>query len=273
MPSVRSGLRPRQISDLLILHLALRQDIAPDFPEVQSRLQRYRRISLAVECCELAADTVYLVREAQSGMVLWAGWASQVRLWAVLRRSRLLHKDIVGVISVPDDGLCRTVARIFPGIPHQYCHDALLDRLMESLKPGSNGGAAALPVDAVKSLAEILRREGRSAEVATLVDDHLLRLRAVAEVKPVCQSHMQRLENTVRAWWPGLFHCYDVRQLPSTCSTWRETWQALRQTPGAGRSGSLGCEDILRRAWETRALPRGTLRLLDEIAARRPFRI
>jgi hypothetical protein len=241
----------------------------PGLALVKDRLQRYRRISLAVECCPLAADTVYLVREAQSGLVLTAGWATQVNLGSVVRRSRQIGKEIVGVVSAPDEGICRTVAQVFPGIPHQFCQDALFDTLMEGLRPGG----AAWPFDAVHSVADILRRGGRGEDVAALVEDRLLHMQEVAETKPECRFALIRSVKTVRAWWRGLFHCYDLPQLPATCSRWRSTWEALRKVPGAGRDWSLGCEDILRQAWETRALPTGTLRLLDELAARQSFTI
>ena len=80
-------------------------------------------------------ESLYVLREVLSGVVLWADClqeADQSTLAAVLRPVAALQLPLLGIISDLQESIRLAVAEALPGVPHAFCHFHVL---REAAKP------------------------------------------------------------------------------------------------------------------------------------------
>jgi hypothetical protein len=105
-------------------------------------------------------------------------------------------------------------------------------------------------------------------QVAEQLRDYLDTIKPRPELTPTLGEFRQHLDTVSRSYWPGLFHCYDVRGLPRTNneleSRFRDTSRHLMRT--TGQKGLT--KRILQRqgAWELLPRPPTELQFLSGLS-------
>jgi hypothetical protein len=112
----------------------------------------------------------------------------------------------------------------------------------------------------VESLAGLLANPGgRPAAVAAAVWYELRRTPRRAWREPGLRAAIKHLRRVARSYWPGLFHCYAVADLPRTNN-------ALEQLFGSHRHHERRCTG--RKAASPGLVLRGPVRLVAGVASR-----
>ena len=96
----------------------------------------------------------------------------------------------------------------------------------------------------------------KAEHVAAQLRSYLDTVRWQSDVTPLLETFGRHLDKVSRSYWPGLFHCYDVPNLPRTNneleSHFRETGRRLLRT--TGQKGQTQRTLQRQGAWEL--LPR-----------------
>jgi len=128
----------RHVQNLFETYLALlRCDQARTIAQLPALAQRQGGLVLSLDGLrpENGNESVYVLREVLSGLVLWADSlqeADHATLAAALKPVADLHLPILGMISDIQESIRMAVAEALPTVPHAFCH---LHVLREAAKP------------------------------------------------------------------------------------------------------------------------------------------
>lgn len=131
-------LSERHVQNLFETYLALlRCDQARTFAQLPALAQTQGGLVLSLDGLrpENGNESLYVLRDVLSGLVLWADClqeADHATLAAALKPVADLHLPILGVISDIQESIRLAVAEALPGVPHAFCH---LHVLREAAKP------------------------------------------------------------------------------------------------------------------------------------------
>ena len=131
-------LSERHVQNLFETYLALlRCDQARTLAQLPALAQTQGGLVLSLDGLrpENGNESLYVLREVLSGLVLWADClqeADHATLAAALKPVADLHLPILGVISDIQESIRLAVAEALPGVPHDFCH---LHVLREAAKP------------------------------------------------------------------------------------------------------------------------------------------
>jgi len=121
-------LSERHVQNLFESYLALlRCEQATNLAQLPVLAQKQSGLVLSLDGLrpENGNESLYILREVLSGMVLWAvnlPEADQATLAALLKPVAELQLPILGVISDAQASIRLAVAQVFPGVPHGFCH-------------------------------------------------------------------------------------------------------------------------------------------------------
>jgi hypothetical protein len=143
-----------------------------------------------------------VIRDCVSGEILLARPLLSEResdLVALLKEVQDAFSVLIrGVISDDQKSLRNAVATALPGIPHQLCHFHYLREAAKPVYEADRHGKYELKKQ-VRGIRPIEREaEHEEHEEATITRKYCLAVRSAA------------------SYWPGLFHCYDIVDLPYT---------------------------------------------------------
>jgi hypothetical protein len=131
-------LSERHVQNLFETYLALlRCDQARTFAQLPALAQIQGGLVLSLDGLrpENGNESLYVLREVLSGLVLWADClqeADHATLATALKPVADLRLPILGVISDIQKSIRLAVAEALPGVPHAFCH---LHVLREAAKP------------------------------------------------------------------------------------------------------------------------------------------
>jgi hypothetical protein len=121
----------RSVGNLIDDYVALCECVAGDTDRLRTRLKGQGAIVLSVDGVQYddRSPVLYVQRDVMSGEVLYAGRRlarAAEDLIPMLERSRDLARDIsvpiIGIVSDKERSLVPAIAKVFPDIPHEYCH-------------------------------------------------------------------------------------------------------------------------------------------------------
>ena len=131
-------LSERHVQNLFESYLALlRCGQAASLAQLPILAQKQSGLVLSLDGLrpENGNESLYILREVLSGLVLWAvnlQEADQDTLAALLEPIAELQLPVLGVISDAQASIRLAVAEVFPGVPHGFCHFHVL---REAAKP------------------------------------------------------------------------------------------------------------------------------------------
>jgi hypothetical protein len=134
----RVPLSERHVQNLFESYLALlRCEQAGNVAQLPLLAQKQSGLVLSLDGLrpENGNESLYILREVLSGLVLWAvnlQEADQATLAALLKPVAALNLPILGVISDAQESIRLAVRQVFPGVPHGFCHFHVL---REAVKP------------------------------------------------------------------------------------------------------------------------------------------
>jgi hypothetical protein len=128
----------RHVQNLFESYLALlRCDQARQIAQLPALAERQGGLVLSLDGLrpENGNESLYVLREVLSGVVLWADClqeADHTTLATALRPVAALHLPLLGIISDLQESIRLAVADALPGVPHAFCHFHVL---REAAKP------------------------------------------------------------------------------------------------------------------------------------------
>ncbi len=131
-------LSERHVQNLFESYLALlRCEQAANLAQLPTLAQKQGGLVLSLDGLrpENGNESLYILREVLSGLVLWAvnlQEADQATLAALLKPVAELKLPVWGLISDAQASIRLAVAQVFPGVPHGFCHFHVL---REAAKP------------------------------------------------------------------------------------------------------------------------------------------
>jgi hypothetical protein len=134
----RVPLSERHVQNLFESYLALlRCEQAGQVAQLPRLVQKQGGLVLSLDGLrpENGNESLYILREVLSGLVLWAvklQEADQATLAALMKPIAELNLPILGVISDAQESIRLAVGQVFPGVPHGLCHFHVL---REAAKP------------------------------------------------------------------------------------------------------------------------------------------
>lgn len=162
----------RSVGNLIDDYVALCECVAGDTDRLRTRLKGQGAIVLSVDGVQYddRSPVLYVQREVLSGEVLYAERRlarAADDLVPMLERTRDLARDIgvpiIGIVSDKERSLVPAIARVFPGVPHEYCQQHYLGNLAKPLKE-DNQRLEEASRDVVTALRDVRRTvERRSA--------------------------------------------------------------------------------------------------------------
>jgi hypothetical protein len=170
----------RSVGDLIDDYMALCECVAGDTDRLRTRLAEQGGIVLSIDGVQYddRSPVLYVQRDVLSGEVLY-GERRLARaaddLVPMLERSRDLARDlgipILGVVSDKERSLVPAIAKVFKGIPHQYCHTHYLKNVAEPVEEEARAleEAAREVVTALRDVERRIERQGSAQEVAAEV--------------------------------------------------------------------------------------------------------
>lgn len=115
-------------------------------------------------------------------------------------------------------------------------------------------------VEIVRKVAHILKLRTEGAQVKRILSTYLnqlLRQAAAKDPENPLGSFIRHLDAVSDRYWPGLFHCYDVPDLPSTNNDMEREFSRFKrvQRKATGRKSTAGgpletCAEYLIEAWD-----------------------
>lgn len=134
----RVPLSERHVQNLFESYLALlRCEEGRNVAQLPALAQKQGGLVLSLDGLrpENGNESLYILREVLSGLVVWAvnlQEADQTTLAALLRPIADLKLPVLGVISDAQESIRLAVAQVFAGVPHGLCHFHVL---REAAKP------------------------------------------------------------------------------------------------------------------------------------------
>lgn len=131
-------LSERHVQNLFESYLALlRCEQAANLAQLPTLAQKQGGLILSLDGLrpENGNESLYILREVLSGLVLWAvnlQEAGQATLAALLKPIAELKLPVLGVVSDAQESIRLAVAQVFVGVPHGFCHFHVL---REAAKP------------------------------------------------------------------------------------------------------------------------------------------
>src|SRR5919201_4422365 len=105
------------------------------------------------------------------------------------------------------------------------------------------------------------------AQIAGQLRTYLDTVLRLPDVPPTLQSFRLHLDQVIRSYWPGLFHCYDMPGLPRTNneleSRFRDTRRRLLRT--TGQKGQTQRTLQRQGAWELLPRPPTEAKVLEAL--------
>lgn len=134
----RVPLSERHVQNLFESYLALlRCEQGANLVQLPTLAQKQGGLILSLDGLrpENGNESLYILREVLSGLVLWAvnlQEAGQATLAALLKPVAELELPVLGVISDAQESIRLAVSQVFVGVPHGFCHFHVL---REAAKP------------------------------------------------------------------------------------------------------------------------------------------
>jgi hypothetical protein len=176
----RISICERSVGNLIDDYVALCECVAGDTDRLRARLAKQGGIVLSIDGVQYddRSPVLYVQRDVLSGEVLY-GERRLARaaedLLPMLERTRDLARDlgipILGVVSDKERSLVPAIAKVFKGIPHQYCHTHCLKNVAEPVEEEARTleEAAREVVTALRDVERRVERQGAGQEVTAEV--------------------------------------------------------------------------------------------------------
>jgi hypothetical protein len=161
---------------------------------------------------DVGHEVLWVLRDCPSGEVLRSLLsASEADLAVLLREVQVsLPVPIRGVVSDGQHSIQKAVQTVLPEVPHQLCH---FHYLREAAKPVYEADRHAKKE--LKKQLRGIRPIERSLEKRTDPEAQAIRGYCLA-VRSALTTMLTTFRKVTASYWPGLFHCYDVPDLPRT---------------------------------------------------------
>jgi hypothetical protein len=117
----------RHVGRVFRYFMALTKSARGDDKALQEKLRKQGGIVLLVDGVQLDphSPVLYVAWDAISGEILFAErkeYRSAEDLCPILERVKAMNVKVIGICSDKEKGLVSAIAKVFPDVPHQFCH-------------------------------------------------------------------------------------------------------------------------------------------------------
>jgi hypothetical protein len=160
----------RHVGNLFKIFLALVHAVNAETDVIRRFLVAQGGIILSIDgvAFDDTSPVLYVLRDVLSGEILYSERVDRrddIKLGELLEKIRALGVPVLGVISDKEKAIVSAVARVFPDVPHQYCHLHFLKNVAKPMDSDSAGLGTA-----VKDVLTNVKRLDR--DLQTLAEVH-----------------------------------------------------------------------------------------------------
>jgi hypothetical protein len=161
----------RHVGNLFKIFLALVHAVNAETEVIRRMLVAQGGIILSVDgvAFDDTSPVLYVLRDVLSGEILYSERVDRrddSRLGQLLEKVKALGVPVLGVISDKEKAIVSATARVFPDVPHQYCHLHFLKNLAKPMDSdlASLGMAVKDVMTDIKKLDRILLDESKALD-------------------------------------------------------------------------------------------------------------
>jgi hypothetical protein len=134
----------RHVGNLFKIFLALVHAVNAETDVIRRLLVAQGGITLSIDgvAFDETSPVLYVLRDVLSGEILYSERVDRrddVTLGKLLEKVKALGVPVLGVISDKEKAIVSAVARVFPDVPHQYCHLHFLKNLAKPMESDLTG--------------------------------------------------------------------------------------------------------------------------------------